>query len=118
MPFVFLERFPWPSLQAYTALSAALLAGTVLTVCSPDSRPQSSPEEAPGDPVHISRISRFMRDGGGFEGAGYGDVAADVLLYLLTDSVFVWVSKNTHDCPFVPLVPHMFKNIPAVLQGS
>lgn len=98
MPFVFLERFPWPSLQAYTALSAALLAGTVLTVCSPDSRPQSNPEEAPGDPVHISRISRYMRDGGGFESAGYGDVAADVLLYLLTDSVFVWVMVNTACC--------------------
>uniref|UniRef100_A0A4W6ELJ8 E3 ubiquitin-protein ligase AMFR n=1 Tax=Lates calcarifer TaxID=8187 RepID=A0A4W6ELJ8_LATCA len=37
MPFLFLERFPWPSLQTYTALSAALLAGTVLTVCSSDS---------------------------------------------------------------------------------
>lgn len=92
MPFLFLERFPWPSLQTYTALSAALLAGTVLTVCSSDSRPQSSSEETHGHPVHGSRISRYIRDGGQYLSAGYGDVAADVLLYLLTDSVFVWVS--------------------------
>uniref|UniRef100_UPI0037E7B87B E3 ubiquitin-protein ligase AMFR n=1 Tax=Semicossyphus pulcher TaxID=241346 RepID=UPI0037E7B87B len=98
MPFVFLERLPWPSLQAYTALSAALLVGTVLTVCSSDSRPQSSPEETLSDPVHSSRISRYFRDGDQFVSAGYADVAADVLLYLLTDSVFVWVMVNTACC--------------------
>uniref|UniRef100_A0A4W6EC37 E3 ubiquitin-protein ligase AMFR n=1 Tax=Lates calcarifer TaxID=8187 RepID=A0A4W6EC37_LATCA len=87
MPFLFLERFPWPSLQTYTALSAALLAGTVLTVCSSDSRPQSSSEE-----------TRYIRDGGQYLSAGYGDVAADVLLYLLSDSVFVWVMVNTACC--------------------
>uniref|UniRef100_A0A3B4YG10 Autocrine motility factor receptor a n=1 Tax=Seriola lalandi dorsalis TaxID=1841481 RepID=A0A3B4YG10_SERLL len=80
MPFLFLERFPWPSLRTYTALSVALLAGTVLTVCSSDSRPQSTPEETHSHPP------------------GYGDVAADVLLYLLTDSVFVWVMVNTACC--------------------
>ncbi|GAA6229805.1 E3 ubiquitin-protein ligase AMFR-like [Lates japonicus] len=98
MPFLFLERFPWPSLQTYTALSAALLAGTVLTVCSSDSRPQSSPEETHSHPVHSSRISRYIRNGGQYLSAGYGDVAADVLLYLLTDSVFVWVMVNTACC--------------------
>uniref|UniRef100_A0A4W6EF68 E3 ubiquitin-protein ligase AMFR n=1 Tax=Lates calcarifer TaxID=8187 RepID=A0A4W6EF68_LATCA len=98
MPFLFLERFPWPSLQTYTALSAALLAGTVLTVCSSDSRPQSSSEETHGHPVHGSRISRYIRDGGQYLSAGYGDVAADVLLYLLSDSVFVWVMVNTACC--------------------
>nr|XP_020490652.1 E3 ubiquitin-protein ligase AMFR-like isoform X1 [Labrus bergylta] len=91
MPFVFLERFPWPSLQTYTALSAALLVGTVLTVCS--SSASSSPEESLSDPAHSSsRIGRYIRDG------GYGDVAADVLLHLLTDSVFVWVMVNTACC--------------------
>uniref|UniRef100_A0A3B4YBW0 Autocrine motility factor receptor a n=1 Tax=Seriola lalandi dorsalis TaxID=1841481 RepID=A0A3B4YBW0_SERLL len=83
MPFLFLERFPWPSLRTYTALSVALLAGTVLTVCSSDSRPQSTPEETHSHPLHSSRI---------------GHVAADVLLYLLTDSVFVWVMVNTACC--------------------
>ncbi|XP_026220479.1 autocrine motility factor receptor a [Anabas testudineus] len=93
MPFVFLERFPWPSLQTYTALSAALLIGTVLTLCSSDSQFQSSPEE-----VHNSRIGRYIRDGGEYMGAGYGDVAANVLLHLLTDSVFVWMMVNTVCC--------------------
>ncbi|XP_071316650.1 E3 ubiquitin-protein ligase AMFR-like [Trachinotus anak] len=98
MPFLFLERFPWPSLQTYTALSAALLVGTVLTVCTSDSRPQSSPEETHTHPLHGSRIGRYIRHGGQYLSAGYGDVAADVLLYLLTDSVFVWVMVNTACC--------------------
>lgn len=94
MPFVFLERFPWPSLQTYTALSAALLIGTVLTICSSESRLQSSPEEIHKHPVHTSRLGRYIRDGGEFLGAGYGDVAANVLMLLLSDSVFVWVSAH------------------------
>ncbi|XP_070763731.1 E3 ubiquitin-protein ligase AMFR [Enoplosus armatus] len=98
MPFLFLERFPWPSLQTYTALSAALLAGTVLTVCTSDSRSHSSPEGTHKHPVHSSRISGYIRDGGQYLSAGYGDVAADVLLYLLTDSFFVWVMVNTACC--------------------
>ncbi|KAM9351965.1 E3 ubiquitin-protein ligase AMFR [Symphorus nematophorus] len=98
MPFLFLERFPWPSLQTYTALSAALLAGTILTACSSESRSQSSSVESHSHPVHSSRIGRYIRDGGQYLSAGYGDVAADVLLYLLTDSVFVWVMVNTACC--------------------
>ncbi|XP_022620343.1 E3 ubiquitin-protein ligase AMFR-like [Seriola dumerili] len=98
MPFLFLERFPWPSLQTYTALSVALLAGTVLTVCSSDSRPQSTPEETHSHPLHSSRVGRYIRVGGQYLSPGYGDVAADVLLYLLTDSVFVWVMVNTACC--------------------
>ncbi|NXJ90353.1 AMFR ligase, partial [Corythaixoides concolor] len=31
MPLLFLERFPWPSLRTYTALSALALLGTVLS---------------------------------------------------------------------------------------
>ncbi|XP_033491985.2 E3 ubiquitin-protein ligase AMFR-like [Epinephelus lanceolatus] len=93
MPFLFLERFPWPSLQTYTALSAALL-GTVLTVCSLE----SSPEKTHSQPVHSSRVSRYIRDGVQYLSAGYGDVAADVLVHLLTDSVSVWVMVNTACC--------------------
>uniref|UniRef100_A0A665W0K6 E3 ubiquitin-protein ligase AMFR n=1 Tax=Echeneis naucrates TaxID=173247 RepID=A0A665W0K6_ECHNA len=89
MPLLFLERFPWPSLQTYTALSAALLAGTLLTVCPSGSSTQPGPEE-----THSSRISRLIRDGGRL----YGDLAADVLLYLLTDRVSVWVIVNTACC--------------------
>ncbi|XP_040893492.1 autocrine motility factor receptor a [Toxotes jaculatrix] len=100
MPFLFLERFPWPSLQTYTALSVALLAGTALTVYSGvgDSRSQFMSEDTHSHPAHSSRISRYIREGGQYLSAGYGDVAADVLLYLLTDSVFVWVMVNTACC--------------------
>uniref|UniRef100_A0A8D3A0S3 E3 ubiquitin-protein ligase AMFR n=1 Tax=Scophthalmus maximus TaxID=52904 RepID=A0A8D3A0S3_SCOMX len=31
MPLLFLERFPWPSLQTYTVLSVALLAGSIFS---------------------------------------------------------------------------------------
>uniref|UniRef100_A0A8D2ZEU7 Autocrine motility factor receptor a n=2 Tax=Scophthalmus maximus TaxID=52904 RepID=A0A8D2ZEU7_SCOMX len=85
MPLLLLERFPWPSLQTYTALSAALLVGTVLTLCSPSSsssRPLSSPEEGE---QHLGA-------------GGHGDGAAGVLLYLLSDSVFIWVMVNSACC--------------------
>uniref|UniRef100_A0A8D2ZEV6 Autocrine motility factor receptor a n=1 Tax=Scophthalmus maximus TaxID=52904 RepID=A0A8D2ZEV6_SCOMX len=78
MPLLLLERFPWPSLQTYTALSAALLVGTVLTLCSPSSsssRPLSSPEE--GEQVEGEET---------------------LLLYLLSDSVFIWVMVNSACC--------------------
>ncbi|XP_019135137.2 E3 ubiquitin-protein ligase AMFR isoform X2 [Larimichthys crocea] len=95
MPLSLLERLPWPTLQTYTALSAGLLAGTVLTVCSSESHPQ---EEIRRQPVHSSRIGRYIRDGGQYLSPMYGDQAADVLVYLLTDSVFVWVMVNTACC--------------------
>ncbi|XP_067348954.1 E3 ubiquitin-protein ligase AMFR-like isoform X2 [Channa argus] len=94
MPFLLLERLPWPSLQTYTALSAALLVGTVLTV----SRAQPDPKETHTHPFHNSRMGRHLRDSARYLGAGYGDVASDVLLHLLTDSVFVWVMVNTACC--------------------
>uniref|UniRef100_A0A7N6B2J0 E3 ubiquitin-protein ligase AMFR n=1 Tax=Anabas testudineus TaxID=64144 RepID=A0A7N6B2J0_ANATE len=34
MPLLFLERFPWPSLQTYTALSVALLAGSIFKLAT------------------------------------------------------------------------------------
>ncbi|XP_078067233.1 E3 ubiquitin-protein ligase AMFR isoform X2 [Mustelus asterias] len=34
MPLLFLERFPWPSLRTYTALSAALLAASLFSAYS------------------------------------------------------------------------------------
>lgn len=95
MPVFVLEKIPWPSLHTYTALSAALLAGTVLTVWS--SGPpisQSSPDPGSAEETHGSRISQYIR----YLSPDYGDTAADVLLYLLTDSVFVWVSKlDSHE---------------------
>ncbi|XP_034445161.1 autocrine motility factor receptor a isoform X1 [Hippoglossus hippoglossus] len=98
MPLWFLERFPWPSLQTYTALSAALLTGTVLSVCSSGSRPQSSPEEESSPPGLSSRDSRVLGGGGQELDSGFGDMAADVLMFLRTDSVLVWVVLNSACC--------------------
>ncbi|KAM6980565.1 E3 ubiquitin-protein ligase AMFR [Aplochiton taeniatus] len=94
MPLLFLERFPWPSLQTYTALSIALLAGSIFsgytTVTEPGYR-TSDLEEPPPPPadVDIEPITTNIRD---------GTLATRVLLYLVTDSLFVWVLVNTVCC--------------------
>ncbi|XP_023695483.1 E3 ubiquitin-protein ligase AMFR-like [Paramormyrops kingsleyae] len=90
MPLLFLERFPWPSLQTYTALSVVLLAGSILSaytavkdlaVDSPmaDDRPLT----LEGDEEHE------------FRGPAQ---ATDVLQYLAKDSLLVWVLVNTACC--------------------
>ncbi|XP_064785467.1 E3 ubiquitin-protein ligase AMFR [Oncorhynchus masou masou] len=91
MPLLFLERFPWPSLQTYTALSAVFLAGSILsgywTVPEPVEYTQtqsSSPVES--DDVDEDPITSLS------------DVAATVRLYLVSDTVFVWVMVNTACC--------------------
>ncbi|XP_023841736.1 E3 ubiquitin-protein ligase AMFR [Salvelinus sp. IW2-2015] len=90
MPLLFLERFPWPSLQTYTALSAVFLAGSILsgycTVPEPVEYTQtqsSTPVESDNDEDPITSLS---------------DVAATVRLYLVSDTVFVWVMVNTACC--------------------
>lgn len=82
MPLVFLERFPWPSLQTYTALSAVLLAGTLLnayTAVTETATPAA--EETQTNPV---------------DNISDGNVATDILPYLISDSLFVWVGASTH----------------------
>jgi len=93
MPLLFLERFPWPSLHTYTALSTVLLAGTILSAYSSvrDSEdssplagdsPSGSDEEIKLDPLE-----------------NLGNMATSVLVYLITDTLFVWVcgtSLKTH----------------------
>lgn len=84
MPLVFLERFPWPSLQTYTALSAVLLAGTLLnayTAVTETATPAA--EETQTNPV---------------DNISDGNVATDILPYLISDSLFVWVLVNTACC--------------------
>ncbi|XP_051884069.1 autocrine motility factor receptor a [Pristis pectinata] len=64
MPLLFLERFPWPSLRTYTALSAVLLAASLFSAYSHLSLP---PGQAPisvhrhhpnlGTPAPIDAIS-------------------------------------------------------------
>ena len=86
MPLFFLERFPWPSLQSYTALSAVLLAGTVLSTYTIVTEPgfdTSVSEEAQVD----------LKDQNGEEQKDdFWNVVSNVLLYLVSDTLFVWVN--------------------------
>ncbi|KAM9374219.1 E3 ubiquitin-protein ligase AMFR isoform 1-T1 [Phaethornis superciliosus] len=76
MPLLFLERFPWPSLRTYTALSALALLGTGLSAYRALSQ-AAQPAEPP---------SRG------------GPRALDIVYYLLSDSLCVWVLVNTACC--------------------
>ncbi|ROL55363.1 E3 ubiquitin-protein ligase AMFR [Anabarilius grahami] len=92
MPLLFLERFPWPSLQTYTALSTVLLAGTILSAYTTvrDSEYSSALTEdshsGPDEEIKLDQLENF------------GNMATSVLLYLITDTLFVWVMVNTACC--------------------
>ncbi|XP_071391045.1 E3 ubiquitin-protein ligase AMFR-like [Centroberyx affinis] len=99
MPVFLLERLPWPSLRAYTALSAALLAGALLSACCTDPLTRPGPDSAAGEThFHSSRIGEYIRGAGQFLTAGDGELAAGLLLHLLTDSACVWVLLNSACC--------------------
>ena len=88
MPLLFLERFPWPSLQTYTALSVALLAGSIFsaytTVTDPGYEVSDMDEPSPiPSGVDIEDLSGDTGD---------KDLTSTVLGYLVADSLFVWVS--------------------------
>lgn len=87
MPLLFLERFPWPSLQTYTALSSVLLAGTILSAYTTvrDSQYNTALSEEPQSESHHEEIKL----------ENLGNLATNVLLYLITDTMFVWVCKQT-----------------------
>ncbi|XP_059391730.1 E3 ubiquitin-protein ligase AMFR-like isoform X1 [Carassius carassius] len=82
MPLLFLERFPWPSLQTYTVLSTLLLAGSMLSAHS-SVRDSEDPHSPPEEELELDRP---------------GSVLSRVLLILITDSLFVWVMVNTACC--------------------
>ncbi|XP_026058923.1 E3 ubiquitin-protein ligase AMFR-like isoform X1 [Carassius auratus] len=82
MPLLFLERFPWPSLQTYTVLSTLLLAGSMLSAYS-SVRDSQDPHSPPEEELELDRP---------------GSVLSHVLLILITDSLFVWVMVNTACC--------------------
>ncbi|XP_060537534.1 E3 ubiquitin-protein ligase AMFR isoform X2 [Pantherophis guttatus] len=100
MPLLFLERFPWPSLRVYAALSALALLGCLLSAHSA-LRQAETPEPGPGPP-----------EGG--QAAleppppppppplslppGHGPAALDLAYYLLSDGLCVWVLVNTACC--------------------
>ncbi|KAK7122047.1 hypothetical protein R3I93_022985 [Phoxinus phoxinus] len=92
MPLLFLERFPWPSLHTYTALSTVLLAGTILSAYSSvrdseDASPLSGDSHSGSDEeIKLDPLENL------------GNMATSVLVYLITDSLFVWVMVNTACC--------------------
>uniref|UniRef100_H2M8V3 E3 ubiquitin-protein ligase AMFR n=1 Tax=Oryzias latipes TaxID=8090 RepID=H2M8V3_ORYLA len=93
MPLMFLERFPWPSLQTYTVLSVALLAGSIFsaypTVTDPGFgalEPDDTPAPSHVDLEHLSNA------------VSNSELATTILWYLVTDSLFVWVLVNTFCC--------------------
>ncbi|KAF7702162.1 autocrine motility factor receptor a isoform X2 [Silurus meridionalis] len=90
MPLVFLERFPWPSLQTYTALSVVLLAGTLLSAYT-----TVTETEAPtSDETPSSSTNQIKEDKADRHGKG----ATSMLVNLSSDSLFVWVLVNTACC--------------------
>ncbi|XP_055504643.1 autocrine motility factor receptor a isoform X2 [Leucoraja erinacea] len=81
MPLLFLERFPWPSLRLYTALSAVLLAASLFSAYShlslpPGQAPISVPRYHPnlGTPTPIDAISGDLPAA---EANSDGDTGAD-----------------------------------------
>ncbi|KAF1393047.1 hypothetical protein PFLUV_G00034350 [Perca fluviatilis] len=92
MPLLFLERFPWPSLQTYTALSVALLAGSIFSAYTTVTDPgfgvlENDETPSPSEGEHIEHLNNDI-----------GDTELSVLWYLATDSLFVWVLVNTFCC--------------------
>ncbi|XP_063169304.1 E3 ubiquitin-protein ligase AMFR [Candoia aspera] len=81
MPLLFLERFPWPSLRVYAALSALALLGCLLSAYSAlrQAEPPPPPPRPPLPP-------------------GHGPAALDFAYYLLSDGLCVWVLVNTACC--------------------
>ncbi|XP_034435788.1 E3 ubiquitin-protein ligase AMFR-like isoform X2 [Hippoglossus hippoglossus] len=93
MPLLFLERFPWPSLQTYTILSVALLAGSIFsaynTVTDPGFGALETDETQAAPEVDLEHLNNDFSN---------KELATTVLWYLATDSLFVWVLVNTFCC--------------------
>lgn len=87
MPLLFLERFPWPSLQTYTVLSVALLAGSIYsaynTVTDPGFGALESDETQVASEVDLDHLNDDISN---------RELAITVLWHLVSDSLFVWVS--------------------------
>ncbi|TNN66737.1 E3 ubiquitin-protein ligase AMFR [Liparis tanakae] len=93
MPLLFLERFPWPSLQTYTALSVALLAGSIFsaynTVTDPGFGILESEEPSTSTEVDLEHLNNDIIN---------TELTTTVLWYIATDSLLVWVLVNTFCC--------------------
>ncbi|XP_048371702.1 E3 ubiquitin-protein ligase AMFR isoform X1 [Sphaerodactylus townsendi] len=97
MPLLFLERFPWPSLRTYTALSALALAGSILSAYRALS--QAAEEQREGPPESQQPTTTEEQPAGEDRPSpGLGPSGADVASYLLSDGLCVWVLVNTACC--------------------
>lgn len=96
MPLMFLERFPWPSLQTYTTLSVALLAGSIFSAYTTVTDPGFGVLEAEETPVSPEVDLEHLR-----HDLSKTDLATTVLWYLITDSLFVWVSASLQNLMFL-----------------
>lgn len=93
MPLLFLERFPWPSLRTYTGLSGLALVGTIVSAYRALSQPEAGPGPGPTEAEPVTAPvqpdpAALVRPSAG------GPRARDVAQYLLSDSLFVWVSED------------------------
>ncbi|CAL8236370.1 unnamed protein product [Boreogadus saida] len=95
MPLLFLERFPWPSLQTYTALSLALLAGSIFSAYNTVTDQGFGGLET--DEPHSPAASELESEDPDNDIEG-SKLARTVLWYLVMDSFFVWVLVNTFCC--------------------
>lgn len=118
MPLLFLERFPWPSLQTYTILSVVLLAGSIFSAYNIVTDPGFGPleaDETPSSPeVDLDHLNNDISN---------SELATTVLWYLATDSLFVWVSVALlwsllviklgvyNKCQYLPFTPGVGQHI-------
>uniref|UniRef100_A0A7N4V6B2 E3 ubiquitin-protein ligase AMFR n=1 Tax=Sarcophilus harrisii TaxID=9305 RepID=A0A7N4V6B2_SARHA len=111
MPLLFLERFPWPSLRTYTGLSGLALLGTIVSAYRALSQAEPGPGAGPGESEALSSPQQppppQPPPPSSPPGPG-GPRARDVIQYLLSDSLFVWVLVNTACC-FLMLVAKLIQ---------
>ncbi|XP_072403789.1 E3 ubiquitin-protein ligase AMFR isoform X1 [Chiloscyllium punctatum] len=131
MPLLFLERFPWPSLRTYTALSAALLAVSLFSAYSNLRLPQGPATvqvtdpgaPTPSDDRPTGMVERgenavqnempdqsedAMGSASRPEWADGHGLAVEMAWYLVSDSWCVWVLVNTACC-FLMLIGKMIQ---------
>ncbi|KAL8194728.1 UNVERIFIED_CONTAM: hypothetical protein K2H54_030246 [Gekko kuhli] len=95
MPLLFLERFPWPSLRTYTALSALALAGTVLSAYRALSQASEERlEVSPAESQQPLTTTEEQLAGEDRPRPGPGPSGVDVAYYLLSDSLCVWEERQ------------------------
>ncbi|GAA6093211.1 autocrine motility factor receptor a [Tachysurus ichikawai] len=86
MPLVFLERFPWPSLQTYTVLSVVLLAGTLFSSYTTEAPSAEETQSSSIDDIKVKQAD------------SNDSLTNYILRNLITDGLFVWVLVNTACC--------------------